>query len=188
MNNTIKIPLIVVLVLGVVFGLNSNRVLANQIQRQVLDGGGGMWLTTTSYKLSSSLGQSITGAQGGATQKVYTGFWNPWVVEMSPVEQEEEDLVQLPREFGLSQNYPNPFNPTTVIDYALPKACEVSIKVYNILGQEVRNLANERQEAGYKSTVWDGKDDQGQEVSSGIYFYRIVAGNFIKSKKMVLLK
>jgi hypothetical protein len=188
MRRILKIYLILSLLLGAALCLNLNPVFANQIQRQVLDGGGGMWLASSSYKLSSSIGQSITGTQGGATKKVYSGFWNPWVVEMSPVEQEEEDLNQLPREFGLSQNYPNPFNPTTVIEYALPKSCDVRIKVYNILGQEVRNLANERQEAGYKSIAWDGKDDHGQEVSSGIYFYRIVAGNFVKSKKMVLLK
>ena len=188
MRRTLKIFLILSLILGVALSLNSGQVFANQIQRQVLDGGGGMWLTSTSYKLSSSLGQSITGSQGGATKKVYTGFWNPWVVVMSPVEQEEEDLNQLPKEFGLSQNYPNPFNPTTVIEYALPKSCDVRIKIYNILGQAVRDLVNERQEVGYKIINWDGKDDHGKEVCSGIYFYRIVAGNFVKSKKMILLK
>jgi len=188
MSKTIKVFLIMGLILGFAFSLNSNPVLANQIQRQALDAGGDMWLSTSNYKLSSSLGQSITGTQGGATKKVYTGFWNPWVVEMSPVEEEEEDFNQLPKEFELSQNYPNPFNPTTVIEYALPKSCDVRIKIYNILGQEVRNLVNERQEAGYKIIGWDGKDDRGKEISSGIYFYRIVAGNFVKSKKMVLLK
>jgi hypothetical protein len=188
MKKTVKVFLILSLILGVAISLNSNPVSANQIPRQVLDGGGGMWLTSSSYKLSSSLGQSITGTQGGTTKKVYTGFWNPWVVVMSPVEQEEEDLTQLPKEFEISQNYPNPFNPTTVIEYALPKSSDVKIKIYNILGQEVRNLVNERQEAGYKIIGWDGKDDHGMEVSSGIYFYRIVAGNFVKSKKMVLLK
>jgi hypothetical protein len=188
MRITVKAFLILSLILGFALSLNPNPVLANQIQRQALDGGGDMWLSTTNYKLSSSLGQSITGTQGGATKKVYTGFWNPWVVVMSPVEQEEEDLNQLPKEFELSQNYPNPFNPATVIEYALPKSSDVKIKIYNILGQEVRNLVNERQEAGYKIIGWDGKDDQGREISSGIYFYRIVAGNFVKAKKMVLLK
>ena len=64
----------------------SNPILAVRIDRHILDGGGGMWLSTTSYKLCSSVGQSITGAQSGATYKLYTGFWNPWVVTMSPVE------------------------------------------------------------------------------------------------------
>jgi hypothetical protein len=163
-------------------------VSAVQIQRGVLDGGGGMWLATTNYKLSSSVGQSITGAQGGATKKMYTGFWNPWVVTMSPVEQEEDGFASLPKEFDLRQNYPNPFNPTTVIEYALPKPSQVKIQIYNILGQRVRNLIDQRQEPGYQTIHWDGKDDSGNEVSSGIYFYRIVAGNFVKCQKMTLLK
>jgi len=163
-------------------------VLAVQIKRDALDGGGAMWLSTTSYKLSSSLGQSITGDQSGATQKLYTGFWNPWVVTMSPVEQEEDDFASLPQVFDLRQNYPNPFNPTTVIEYALPKSSQVKIQIYNVLGQRVRNLVDERQEPGYKMINWDGKDDQGNEVSSGIYFYRIVAGDFVKCKKMTLLQ
>jgi hypothetical protein len=177
-------------ILGVIILLvaGSIPVLAVQIKRDVMDGGGAMWLTTTSYKLSSSLGQSITGAQGGATMKLYTGFWNPWVVTMSPVEQEQDDFASLPKEYDLRQNYPNPFNPTTVIEYALPKPSPVKIQIYNILGQRVRNLVDERQEPGYKLINWDGKDDHGNEVSSGIYFYRIVAGDFVKCKKMTLLK
>jgi len=146
-----------------------------------------MWLSTTNYQLSSSLGQSISGIQEGTAIKLYTGFWNPWSVWALPVE-EEEDFGQFPREFALSQNYPNPFNPITVIEYALPKASEVKIQIYNILGQKVRSLVDEPQEPGYKRVHWDGKDDRGNEVSSGVYFYRIVAGDFVKSKKMTVLK
>jgi len=179
---------LLLLLVWCVFGRSHSRSPTYDVPRQVLDGGGAMWLSTASYKLSSSLGQSITGVQGGATMKVYTGFWNPWVVEMSPVEWEEEDLTQRPREFDLRQNYPNPFNPTTVIQYALPKASQVKIQIYNILGQKVRNLVDEPQELGYKKIHWDGKDDGGNEVSSGVYFYRIEAGDFVKCKKMILLK
>ena len=147
-----------------------------------------MWLSTASYKLSSSLAQSITGYQEGTSYKVYTGFWNPWVVEMSPVEWEEFDFSQRPTVFALRQNYPNPFNPTTVIQYALPKSSLVKIEVYNILGQRVRALVEEEQEPGYKMIQWDGKDDGGVEVSSGVYFYKIEAGDFVECRKMTLLK
>jgi hypothetical protein len=194
MGKTVKALLIAGLILGFVFGLNSSQVSAVQMARQVLDGGGAMWLETASYKLSSSLGQSIIGAQDGSTMDVFTGFWNPWVVQMTPVEWEEVNQTQLPREFGLSQNFPNPFNPATVIEYALPRASDVKIQIYNVLGQKVRNLVDEHQELGYKVIRWDGVDDNGTDVSSGIYFYRIVAHtvhgseDFVQCKKMTLLK
>ena len=137
----------------VLLAAGSIPVSAVQIKRDVLDGGGAVWLTTTNYKLCSSVGQSITGAQSGATQKLYSGFWNPWVVTMSPVEQEQDDFASLPKEFDLRQNYPNPFNPSTVIEYALPKPSQVKVQIYNVLGQRVRNLVDERQEPGYKTVL-----------------------------------
>ncbi len=176
------------LILGFVLSSSSPPTLAYQIPRQVLDGGGAMQLSSTNYRLYSSIGQSIIGVQEGGGKKLYTGFWNPWVVETSPVEWEEQDFSLLPQEFDLRQNYPNPFNPTTVIEYALPKPSEVTIRIYNILGQKVRDLLDEHQDAGYKSVLWDGKDNSGNEVSSGVYFYRIQAKDFIKCKKMTLLK
>jgi hypothetical protein len=94
----------------------------------------------------------------------------------------------LPKAFSLSQNYPNPFNPNTVIEYALPMDCQVRIIVYNVLGQRVRTLANEFQKAGYKRVEWDSKNDGGEEVASGVYFYKIKAAEFSESKKMVILK
>ncbi len=194
MRKRVRAFLTLGLILGFVFNLNSNQVSAVQMKRDVLDGGGAMWLTTSNYKLSSSLAQSFTGVQFVGDTILYTGFWNPWVVQMTPVEWEEVDRTQLPKEFDLRQNYPNPFNPTTVIEYALPKASGVNIQIYNMLGQKVRNLVDELQEPGYKTVSWDGKDGNGKEVSSGIYFYRIVARmgqgseDFVRCKKMTLLK
>ena len=194
MRKKVRVFVILGLILGFVFSLNSTQVSAVKMARHVLDGGGAMWLTSSNYKLSSSLGQSITGGPIGVDTILYTGFWNPRIIQMTPVEWEEVDLAQLPKEFGLRQNYPNPFNPATVIEYALPKASEVKIQIYNILGQRVRNLVDELQEPGYKMIHWDGTDDSGKEVSSGIYFYRIVAHtdqgseDFVKCKKMTLLK
>ena len=72
---------------------------------------------------------------------------------MSPVEQEQDDFASLPKEFDLRQNYPNPFNPSTVIEYALPKPSQVKVQIYNVLGQRVRNLVDERQEPGYKTVL-----------------------------------
>jgi hypothetical protein len=94
----------------------------------------------------------------------------------------------IPKEFAISQNYPNPFNPSTIINYALPKSSLVTLKIYNILGQEVKTLLNTQSPAGSYSVQWNGENNFGQHVASGIYIYRIVAGQYIKSMKMVLLK
>lgn len=99
-----------------------------------------------------------------------------------------EPTTNIPSSLQLFQNYPNPFNPVTVIQYALPRDCEVQITIYNILGQEVKILVNEYQEAGYKRVELDSKNEHGEEVASGIYFYRLRAGEFTESKKMVILK
>lgn len=99
-----------------------------------------------------------------------------------------EDELQIPGEYALYNNYPNPFNPSTTIKYDLPNASNVTLKIYNIAGEELVTLAHEFQQAGQKSVSWNGKDNFGSKVSSGIYFYRIVAGDFVESKKMILLK
>ncbi len=88
----------------------------------------------------------------------------------------------------VSQNAPNPFNPITRIAYGLPVSGHVRLEVFNILGQNVKTLVDGFEEAGFKSVVWDGKDDQGNSVASGIYLYRINAGTFSDVKKMTLLK
>jgi hypothetical protein len=92
-------------------------------------------------------------------------------------------LSDIPKTFGLSQNYPNPFNPTTTIKYQLPTAVKVTIKIYDLLGKEVQTLVNGVQEAGYYNVDWKATN-----FASGIYFYKIEAGNFTDVKKMVLLK
>ena len=93
-----------------------------------------------------------------------------------------------PKHFSLSQNYPNPFNLNTQISYAIPQNADVEITIYNILGRKVKTLNLGHQAPGYKTVTWDGKDNSGNEVASGIYFYRIVAGEFNQTQKMTLLK
>jgi len=88
-----------------------------------------------------------------------------------------------PKEFKLEQNYPNPFNPTTTIQYQLPQDARVTLKVYDILGSEVTTLVNEEQEAGYKEVQFNGNG-----IASGMYVYRLQAGDFVSTKKMMLLK
>jgi len=90
---------------------------------------------------------------------------------------------QLPTEFALAQNYPNPFNPTTTIKYDLPADTRVSLKIFNIIGQEVATLVNEDQRAGYKSVQWNPGT-----LASGVYFYRLSAGHFVQTRKLLLLR
>jgi len=99
-----------------------------------------------------------------------------------------QDSPILPDEFSVRQNYPNPFNPATVIEYSLPKASEVEIQIYNILGQKVRLLEDGHKSAGIHEITWDGNNDQGSPIASGIYLYRIKAGEFESTKKMIILK
>lgn len=114
------------------------------------------------------------------------GVWSN-IFEYTEVN-EENQTTDLPNSFSLSHNYPNPFNPETRIDYALPRGCNVKLIIYNILGQKVKTLVDEFQIAGFKTVRWNGRDDQRQECGSGIYFYRLEAGEFSQTNKMILLK
>ena len=88
----------------------------------------------------------------------------------------------------LNQNYPNPFNPETEIRFQLPEITHVVLKIFNTLGQEIVMLADQQYEAGHHSVRWDGKDKNGNAVSSGIYFYQLQGGSFTQVKKMSLLR
>jgi len=98
------------------------------------------------------------------------------------------DLIGLPTVFALHQNYPNPFNPITTLRYDLPENSYVNVTIYDMLGREVRTLVNTTQDAGFKSVIWDATNDYGKPVSAGVYLYQIQAGEFVQTKKMVLLK
>ncbi|MCP4709159.1 MAG: T9SS type A sorting domain-containing protein [Planctomycetes bacterium] len=107
-----------------------------------------------------------------------------------------DEAVDLPNRFALDQNFPNPFNPSTTINYALPKAGRVILKVYNAAGREVTTLVNGERPAGYHNVAWNGKNATGSPATSGIYFYRIEVNDpestcgerYVEKKRMILLK
>ena len=101
---------------------------------------------------------------------------------------ETMDITPVPSEFALHDNYPNPFNPVTTINYDLPKDAYVNLIIYDIMGREVVNLAGQEMSAGYQTMTWNARNNAGALVSAGIYFYQIQTRDFIKTKKMVLLK
>ncbi|MCF7807297.1 MAG: T9SS type A sorting domain-containing protein [Candidatus Marinimicrobia bacterium] len=99
-----------------------------------------------------------------------------------------DGVGQIPEAYSLSQNYPNPFNPTTVIDFAIPEASEVSLEIYNIRGQKVRTLLNGHIPAGFYASSWNGLDDHGMGVASGTYIYLMKTADHTFSKKLVYMK
>ena len=99
--------------------------------------------------------------------------------------------MQVPESFSMSQNYPNPFNPCTDIRYQIAdgrSSVPTTLRIYNILGQAVRTIVDEPKKPGYYKATWDSRDDDGTQVASGVYFYRLTAGDFNATKRMVLLK
>lgn len=100
----------------------------------------------------------------------------------------DPDFIAIPAQFRLSQNYPNPFNPETTIKYDLPNDQRVQLVIYNVLGQRIRTLVASPVKAGYHRVVWDGRDEHGNNVPSGVYFYSFRAGEYSANKKMVLLR
>ena len=134
------------------------------------------------WSVSISGGYAVVGAYldddngtDAGSAYVYSGFTTPVGVE--------NEEVGLPVEFSLSQNYPNPFNPVTVIEYELPEASEASLVIYNLRGEEIARLVDGQQQAGYHKVIWNASN-----VASGVYFYRLQAGNFVQTRKLVLLK
>ena len=101
---------------------------------------------------------------------------------------QEYTSTKLPRTFALLQNFPNPFNPSTKIDYMLPNRAQVTLEVFNLLGEKVKTLVNSQQNAGVHSIIWNARNDLGKEVPNSIYFYRITTDKYKDTKKMSLLK
>ncbi len=104
-----------------------------------------------------------------------------------PLEQ-IEIAVRLPTQLVLQQNYPNPFNSTTTIRFELPQASHVTLEIYDLLGRKIRSLIDGERKAGYHTSLWDGKNEEGEVVSSGIYYYVLQSGQMAFKRKLVVLK
>ena len=111
-----------------------------------------------------------------------------WIDEGALEELNTKNNNALPEIFTLHQNYPNPFNPATNLDYEIPEDAMVNITVFDMMGKVVRTLVNGQQSAGYKTLQWNATSNSGQPISAGLYIYTIRAGEFSKTRKMILLK
>ena len=100
-----------------------------------------------------------------------------------PIGATEKEISSRPKEFHLNQNYPNPFNPSTTIQFDLPKTGQVTLKVFNVLGEELATLVSNRLPAGSYSYEWDASS-----LASGVYLYRLQAGDYVETRKMVMMK
>ena len=109
------------------------------------------------------------------------------VLSDSPVKV-EDPTSQIPTEFALGQNYPNPFNPETAITYQIAQPGQVILRIYNLLGQAVTTLVDERMPQGFHSVSWNGTNEAGVAVTSGVYLYRLSSGNFVETRKLTLLR
>ena len=112
-----------------------------------------------------------------------TDYWNVPATKVGELRDGDKPLS-----FALGQNYPNPFNPTTTIDYTIPEASNVTLEVYDVMGAKVRTLVSGAQSAGTHTATWDAHNDAGVKLASGAYFYRLQAGDKVKTMKMMLLK
>ena len=148
-------------------------------------GNGGRNILSKGFMINGTVGQPCVGVvsndsyqiMSGIGHNIYGVLWTTHVLE------DFEQISTLPSAYTLEQNYPNPFNPTTTIRFAVPRHSQVSLILYNILGQTIATLVDKQLPAGeYQVTL------NGDRLSSGVYFYRIVAGDFVQARKLVLLK
>lgn len=147
-------------------------------------------MQNTSYMEASS---EFTVDSDGVFYVGFHGYSDPNgnLIIIDDIKVEETTAIEgniIPESFSVHQNYPNPFNPETVISYALPKEGNVSVEVYNIVGQKVKTLVNEFQSAGIKQVIWNGTDENNNSVVNGVYFYTVRFGNEKETRKMLLLK
>jgi hypothetical protein len=170
------------------------------VMRQNISGGGSEILTYNVLyddfvytSLGAEYGNYFDIWAGGRTALIMTLpgrllAFNPHADTPTDIEDDENESILLPKDISLQQNYPNPFNPSTVIKYSLPSRLDVTVSVYNLLGRRVKTLVEDNQPAGEYSITWDGTDEFGHDVASGIYFYQIKSNVFARARKMLLLK
>jgi len=159
--------------------------LSYDLVNDVIDDGGTK-MTSTGYVLRGSLGQPTIGKITSASYVAHIGFWHPYPT--GPGIEEGFFTRPVPLVFSLSQNYPNPITNSTTIKYSLAHDASVELAVFNSAGQRIGNLVHETQDAGFYSVKWNLNKASGEELPNGVYFYRIAAGDFIESRKMVVVR
>lgn len=175
MRRTGKGILIALLVAGMVCAASAQIGLRNGVFAT-----GAAVMSDGTYAAAGTIGQDVIGRSTGVTYASAAGFWGDGGVILDV---KSSTMQGMPMVYTLEQNYPNPFNPSTTIRYSLPHRSPVSLTVYNTLGQQVASLVQGQQEAGAYEVKFDGSN-----LASGVYFYRLQAGNYVATKKLLLMK
>jgi len=158
-----------------------------QLQAAVI-GAAGSQGSSSGLLCRGTLGQPATVGEGtSAGLAVRSGFWAAPTL-LTPAAQDISGSASLTQRTVLLPNFPNPFNPSTTIRYTLAEETPVALTVFDVSGREIRTLTRGTEQAGPHEAVWDGRDNHGRDVSSGLYFYLLRAGDFQDTRKMVLLK
>jgi len=148
----------------------------------------GSWYDVFDQSIYSASGTTISSFDIPAyTAKVYSNITNEDLLHLTKVDESKTRSI-LPNTYKLYQNFPNPFNPSTTIQFDLPMQGQVKLRIYDVLGKEINRVVDGVYSGGIHSIRWDGKSDAGIHVSSGIYFVRLESGNFVDTKKIVLMK
>ncbi len=145
-------------------------------------------ITDVSIPTGAFAFEGILGQFSSANPAAGYQFHPVLATDISPASGVDEPSAELPAQFALLQNYPNPFNPSTNIRYDLPQAVRVKLVIYNLLGEKVRTLVDASESAGAKQITWNGLNDRGARVASGVYVYRIEAGTFVATRKLLMMK
>ena len=186
---------------GVVQGISSEFVQTNLMEDFVQWGSGGngresvavskgIW-TQAAFVSPVDQGHSIEYDGDGNDVSDWADAATPTLGAENSNVTSVKDPAGIPENFSLEQNFPNPFNPSTFINYTIPQSVNLintQLEIFNVLGQKVRTLINSRQSAGPHSVQWDGRDDAGKLLVSGVFIYRLKMGNFVDMKKMLLVK
>lgn len=166
-------------VLFFLFLLSEILIAQNHIPISVISNGGESQ-SNANYVITGTLGQVCVDLSATTSYNVQSGFWYMYYQGVV-VSVGDEELI--PTVYNLEQNYPNPFNPSTIIKFAVPERSRVLVKIYDILGGEVTTIVNEELDAGWYEKTFDAA-----LLSTGVYIYRMQAGNYVSIKKMLMIK
>lgn len=171
---------------------------SNTLKSEILLADNPEMINAVSYNEISSNQFNVTSLEKGKSyfwkvrtkteDNVYSEYSGQAVFKVGDNVTAVEEPTIIPEKFDVSQNYPNPFNPSTVINYSIPNKEFVTIRIYNMLGQEIKTLVSKQMNAGIYNVTWNGTNDSGVKVATGSYIYRVAAGNNVVTKKMLLLK